>query len=357
MINKISFTLFCMAFIGSLQLQAYQSNSSSSSSSSSSSVSEANKTASAQSATDSANPNYGPVNNAKSANSRAEFSASSAKQSKALGIKDPVIFAQTGYRYSSDSSAFGYDNNENITDIGVDMDIMDGWIVGLMYTFNYRGGTSLLPSPALAPNVNQKAEDDYYANSISLYSSKKFGDWFLAGTSLTYMWIDQTLTFSSALSGLPPVTSTTSLDRTAFGVSPFVGVSHGWGNWNFAATVAYNYSMEYYESMPITPSFNLHNQNIMSTIRASYTVDERWTLGGKVSNTWLVQDDQLPNSVFTPAPGAVPTTNLNNNYTTVGVQVNFRPYERWDTYLGLDSDLGIANYWDVYAKIGATYSF
>ncbi|MDL5044556.1 hypothetical protein QQ054_00650 [Oscillatoria amoena NRMC-F 0135] len=148
------------------------------------------------------------------------------------------------------------------------------------------------------------------------------------------------------------------MDRDSIGLSPFVGVSHGWGKWNLAGTVAYSYAAEYFDAQPYRPGFTIENHNLLTTVRASYAIDEKWTLGGKVANTWLMHREDLPGLMFGGGPGAaVQRFNRNDNYTTLGLQVNFKPCSNWDTYVGVESNVGRSNYWDIFAKIGASYSF
>ncbi|MDK3159482.1 hypothetical protein QPK87_23315 [Kamptonema cortianum] len=253
-------------------------------------------------AVDPSAPGFAPVENVKTSNDRAVDVATKARQSKGgFQFKSPVIFAETGYRYSEDSQAFGFNMDESRTDIGFDVDILDGWIVGLMYTFNYQSGVS---TETIFGNTTLRSVNDYVANSLTTYTAKKFGDWFLTGLSFSYIWIDQKLQNTTTTPGFAGTVSSTDLDRDSIGLSPFVGVSHGWGKWNLAGTVAYSYAAEYFDAQPYRPGFTIENHNLLTTVRASYAIDEKWTLGGKVANTWLMHREDLPGLMFGGGPGA-----------------------------------------------------
>ncbi|MDL5044557.1 hypothetical protein QQ054_00655 [Oscillatoria amoena NRMC-F 0135] len=122
-------------------------------------------------AVDPSAPGFAPVENVKTSNDRAVDVATKARQSKGgFQFKSPVIFAETGYRYSEDSQAFGFNMDESRTDIGFDVDILDGWIVGLMYTFNYQSGVS---TETIFGNTTLRSVNDYVANSLTTYTAKK----------------------------------------------------------------------------------------------------------------------------------------------------------------------------------------
>ena len=243
-----------------------------------------------------------------------------AKNTRGLQFKDPVVSVGLSYRSWQDTGAGGFAGDDISTDVGLDFDVYDGWIVGFIYNHTYRGADN-----------DQAASEHMDSDGASFYAAKRFFDLMNAGISYNFLTAEHRLTRGVKAN----------LDRESHGTTMFVGISDRKGKWAWHTTTSYTHIFDDYDQQK-----NLDTGIFTWGGGVSYDFFPIFTAGAAFSHNTLVIQDVFPN-----------TSVRDNDFWTLGPRLSFYPTENLTLNVEFDSMEGYQEYRSYYARLGFDYSF
>ncbi|MBI4025305.1 MAG: hypothetical protein HY360_10025 [Verrucomicrobia bacterium] len=238
---------------------------------------------------------------------------------KGLQFGEPVVDFGFLYRRSDYSGPGGFGGNEVGADMGVDADIYDGLVAGLIYQHLYRGAENDL-------GTSGHLDSD----GVSFYCAKRFG---IVNAGLTYNFAEIEHKLSRALIA--------NLDRDSNGFTAILGLSDKHGRWNWSTTTAFGCAVEDYEQQR-----DIDTGRFTWGGSLSYDVTSVFTLGAAFNYHYFVFQD-----VF---PGA---RTWDDDYWTLGPRFQFFPTENLTVELDFNTEEGFAGVSAYNARLGLSIAF
>lgn len=132
----------------------------------------------------------------------------------------PEVYLEFEWSHIQDLTVNGPDGDRVGPVLGADWSTPEGFVFG--------GAVSYAAERRITTDVSTRSNDFVFA----AYAGKNFADWINIGATLVYDYQTRIIkSFQLRADG----------HNHTFGVSPFVGVSHTWGNFSFASTATYIY--------------------------------------------------------------------------------------------------------------------
>jgi hypothetical protein len=251
-------------------------------------------------------------------------------------FRQPNVYAHNLFTNTNDQRPFGLDSFQYRLQIGGDFLTYGDVVVGALYTYGLEDGEV----DDLGAGITQ--DFDKTSHHLTLYAGRSFGDWFLAGATLTLGWADIDQSTAGFQGGS---------DTFSYAPSGYVGVAHAWDQFGFSSVINYLYEDIYYDNgVTGTPGFN----------------SSTGTLTWKTQGTWFAADwvdvsafYKLTQIVHSNVSVFLPAGESNDyNWSTVGTKATFYPAQDWEAYAGIDYDIFNRNYGEnVTGVIGAGYKF
>lgn len=246
--------------------------------------------------------------------------SSGQRSSKGIQFKAPILSTAFSYTALEDSAVGGMDGNQYAGELGLDADIYDGLIVGMLYQHTYKSTRNEL-------NTN----DHLDANAISVYAAKRFLNLINAGLAYGYVATDEHLSLATTLN----------LSRDANSVTPFIGFSDRKGKWSYGSTASFTYNHDNYQFVK-----DLDTGRVGLNVNGGYDFAKWFTFGvaGNYYN-FPIQDTFAG------------TTVRDEDYWTVGPQMRFYPVKNLTLNLGFDTTLGYKDLESYMLRVGVEYGF
>jgi hypothetical protein len=252
-------------------------------------------------------------------------------------FKSPTVFVNNLFNNNNDQRPSGLDTFQYRLQIGADFVTYADIIAGVLYTYGYEEGE--------ADDIfGATQEYDKVSHHMTLYAGRSFGDWFLAGATMTLGWADID-------SNIPAFAAQGGNDTFSYSPSVYAGVAHSWDQFGFSSVFAYQY-----EDISYDPGVS--GASVFNTSTGTFT----W----KTSGTWYAADwvdvsayYKLTQIAHTNVQIALPAGESNDhNWSTIGSKATFHPAASWEVYAGVDYDLFNRNYGEnVTGLLGAGYRF
>lgn len=227
------------------------------------------------------------------------------EQTKGLQFKNVILVPALEYRWLNDSSQGGFSGNEVGASVGMDADVWNGLILGVLYGHTYRETENSL-------DISQHLESD----AVTLYGAKRFFNLLNVGLGYNYANTRDRLTRAIEYN----------MDRESNGGTVFAGLSDRKGKWNWASTTSYVYVFDDYDFGAVkdrqTSRFGWANS-------LGYDVTKMFTLGASVAYFNFVQQD-----TYNEVPAR------DNEYWLLGPRFTFYPSDRLTVTFDFDSQQG-----------------
>ncbi|MCC7519216.1 MAG: hypothetical protein IT578_08540 [Verrucomicrobiae bacterium] len=240
--------------------------------------------------------------------------------SHGLQWKNPVLSPTLTYRSFDDTSPGGFAGNEYSGDLGFDVDIYDGLILGALYQHTYRGATNV-------QGTSERLESDGGA----LYLAKRFFD--LLNVGLSYQRTETEHRLTRAV--------TSNLDRDANGGTVFMGVSKRKGLWSGSLTTSFGYVRDDYERQP---DLSTGRVSVLGTINCDIVKEFSAGVGFGYHN--FVIQDSFPDTVI-----------RDKDYWTLGPRLRFYPAEEVTVRLDFETQEGYSDFKAYTVRLGMDFSF
>jgi hypothetical protein len=265
-----------------------------------------------------------------------DSSAPAPAASGSTWFRQPSVFVNNLFTNTNDQRPLGLESTQYRLQVGFDFVSYADIIVGALYTYGLEEGEI----DDFGPGITQ--DFDKTSHYLTLYAGRSFGEWFLAGATMTFGDADQdneTLGFQGGT------------DTFSYSPSVYAGVAHAWDQAGFSSVAAYQYEDIYYDNgIAGAPGFN--------TSTGTFT----W----KTQGTWFAADwvdvsafYKLTQIVHSNAQlFLLPGENNDHNWSNIGAKATFYPAKGWEAYAGIDYDLFNHNYGEnITGMIGAGYKF
>ena len=241
-------------------------------------------------------------------------------KAKGLQFKNPMFSPVFSFSAISDDSPGGFDGEQYSGSLGLDADIYDGFITGVIYQHTYRESRN-----------NLGTSERLDSNGVSLYGAKRFFDVLNVGLAYNYANSEHRLTRAV----------TANLDRDSNGFSMFAGASNRKGKWSWSTTTSFGYVNDDYEK-----------QNTLETGRfgwggsLAYDMTKKFTLGAAFGYYNFIFQDAFPNSTI-----------RDNDYWTLGPRFQYFPNDRVTVNLDLESQQGYVDFSAYTLRLGVDIAF
>jgi hypothetical protein len=239
---------------------------------------------------------------------------------KGLQFKNPMLSSGVAYRSMDDTSVGGFGDNEYTGELGVDADIYDGLLAGLIYAHTYRSGYNSLGT-----------SENMDVNAVSLYSAKRFFDLMNVGLAYNFAATDHKLTRATNMN----------LDRNSNGFTAFTGISKKKGRWGGFATGSFGYVYDDYDQQN-----NLETGRFTMSGGLNCDITKVFTLGTVFNYHYFVFQDVLPGG-----------TVRDNDYWTIGPRLQFFPTDNLTINIDFDSQEGFKDYKAYTVRLGVDVAF
>ena len=247
-------------------------------------------------------------------------------RSKGLQFKDPVVSPGLTYRRADDGAPGGFGGNELSGDIGLDADVYDGLIAGLIYQHTYRGAENDL-------GTSEHLDSD----GISLYGAKRFLDLVNVGLAYNFAATHHRLTRSVI----------DNLDRDSHGFTILAGLSNKkvfWSDsnkWAWSSTASYGFVHDDYDA-----KIALDTGRFSWGAGLNFDVTKWWSFGTAFNYHWFIHQESFSG-----------TTARDNDYWTIGPRFQFYPTDRITVSLDFDSQEGYKNLSAYTTRLGVDIAF
>jgi|GEM_PF-5235948 len=251
-------------------------------------------------------------------------------------FKSPTVFVNNLFNSNNDQRPQGLDTFQYRLQIGADFITYADIVAGVMFTQGVEEGEA-------DDLFGATQEFDKTSQHLTLYAGRSFGDWFLAGATMTFGWADSDFQ-------IPSLAITGGNDSFSYSPSVYAGVAHAWDHFGFSSVAAYIYEDIYFD--PGTPGTGFNTSTGTVTWKTSGT----WFAASWVDVSAFYKLTQI---AHTNVQFALPAgENNDHNWSTVGTKATFYPAQGWEAYAGIDYDLFNHNYGEnVTGLIGAGYRF
>ncbi len=276
-------------------------------------------------------------------------------------FSDPVFYTDYQYSKIQDSLPAGIGNDGDKHSGTVGFDAVTFWktIVGFNFTYSNTDLTSIASGGGFPTSYFTNSSDSYFFSS---YAAKNFIDWINVGASFTYGRTDaefRSNTPASSFGGFPfPGTNFIQDSRVdSYGLSPFIGCAHTFGQWSFSSTPTYIWNYNHYHfdqgragafALPQLPGTRTINSSFLWLNNAQYAVNEQWKVEAIVNWTRNVSTATLT------APGSTP---VDKGWMTFGTRVDYQFNKAGEAHVEFDHDAFSGNTDDWRIKGGITYAF
>ena len=263
------------------------------------------------------NPAFGLAN---AVNLVSALSSSMGSHKKGLQFKSPIFSPAFSFRTQSDDSPGGFDGDEYTGELGLDADVYDGLIAGLIYQHSARSARN---------NIGTKESLD--SDGFSLYFGKRFFDLLNTGLAYHYANTEHQLTGAAAAN----------LDRDSNGFSLLAGISDKKGKWSWSSTTSFSFIHDGYDKQT-----DLETGRFGWGGGLGYDASKHLTVGAAFTYYNFIFQDTFPNSVVS-----------DNDYWTLGPRFQYFPYDDVTVYLDFDSQQGYVDYSAYTVRVGANIAF
>ena len=244
----------------------------------------------------------------------------SAGREKGLQFKNPVFSPAFTFSAISDDSPGGFDGEQYSGTVGLDADIYDGYIAGVIYQYSKRDSEN-----------NLGTSERLDSHGVSLYAAKRFFDALNVGLAYNYANAEHRLTRSVAAN----------LDRDSHGFSMFAGASNRKGKWSWATTTSFGYTDDDYDQQ-----ITLGTGRFGWGGSLGYDVTKKFTAGAAFNYYNFVFQDAFPN-----------TTIRDNDYWTLGPRFQYFLNDHVNINFDFESQQGYVDFSAYTLRLGADIAF
>ncbi len=247
---------------------------------------------------------------------------------RGLQFKTPTVSTAVSGTSFEDDSLGGLGGWEVGGELGLDVDIYDGLIAGLVYQHSFRDATGSFAT-------GERRDSD----GISFYLAKRFFDIFNTGLAYNFASSEHRLTGGT----------TANLDSDGHGFAGFAGISDRkvfWSKstkWNWATTTSFAYVRDDYS---VSSNTDTDTGRFTWGGNLGYDVTKYFTLSGAFNyHNFVIMDS------FNGIPGR------DDDYWTLGPRLQFYPLDNVTVSLDFESMQGYADYSSYTLRLGASVVF
>ncbi len=250
------------------------------------------------------------------------------RMGRGLQFETPVVSPAISGTAFEDDQPGGFGGWEVNGELGLDADIYDGLIAGLIYQHSYRD--------AQGPRATGEHRD---SNGISFYLAKRFFDIFNTGLAYNFVSNEHRLTGGT----------TANLDSDAHGVTGLAGISDRkvfWtksNKWSWATTTSFAFFTDDYDA---TSNTDTDTGRFTWGGNLGFDFTEYFTLSGVFNyHNFVIMD------AFNGVPGR------DDDYWTLGPRFQFYPLDNVTISLDFESMQGYTDYSSYTLRLGANLGF
>lgn len=254
------------------------------------------------------------------------------------GFRAPSVYVTNLFNTNNDKRPAGLDSFQYRLQVGGDFVTYADFVVGALYTYGFEDGE--VDDATIPP---QKLDYDKISHHLTLYTGRSFGDWFVAGATMTLGWSDLD-------SKIPAFAVQNGQDLFSYAPSVYAGVAHSWDHFGFSSVVAYQYEEIYYDPAEAGDGFNT------STGTVTWKTAGTWHAADWVDWSVFYKLTQIAHTnVQIPLPAG---ESNDHNWSTIGTKAVFYPAAHWEIEAGIEYDVFNRNYEEnVTGQLGCAYKF